>query len=83
MRTFFTALEREDIHALVSLFAEEGVQINPYHGGVFPAGVRGRQALLAYWLPVPANFDGMRFPIDALLATEDPTVIVVRFRGEI
>ena len=83
VRKFFEALESEDIPALVGLFAEDGRQVNPYNGGVFPAGAEGREGLLAYWTPVPGNFDGMRFPIDELLATEDPDVIFVRYRGEI
>lgn len=83
VRTFFETLESEDIQALVDLFAEDGAQVNPYHGGIFPKGAEGREALLAYWTPVPGNFDGMRFPIDELLATEDPNVVFVRYRGEI
>lgn len=80
---FFETLEREDMETLVDMFAEDGVQINPYNGGVFPAGAQGKQELLAYWAPVPGNFDSMRFPIDELLATEDPNVIFVRYRGDI
>ncbi len=83
VRNFFSALESEDIEAVVGLFADDGVQINPYTGGVFPAGAKGKRELLAYWTPVPGNFDGMRFPIDELLATEDPDIIFVRYRGEI
>lgn len=57
--------------------------MNPYNAGVFPAGADGRQALAEYWTPVPGNFNGMRFPIDELLATEDPNVVFARYRGEI
>ena len=80
---FFNTLESEDIPAFVALFAEDGVQINPYNGGVFPAGAKGKEELFAYWTPVPGNFDGMHFPIDELLTTEDPNLIFVRYRGEI
>ncbi len=83
VRTFFRKLEAEDIAAFVDLFADDGVQVNPYHGGVFPAGATGKEELLAYWAPVPGNFAGMQFPIEELLATEDPNVIFARYRGEI
>jgi ketosteroid isomerase-like protein len=83
VRRFFELLEAEDIPAFVTLFADDGVQINPYHGGVFPTGAAGKEALLEYWTPVPGNFDGMRFPIEELHATEDSNVIFVRYRGEI
>ena len=83
VRAFFETMEREDMEALVDMFADDGVQVNPYTGGVLPPGARGREALLAYWTPVPGNFDGMKFPIDELLATENPNIVFVRYRGEI
>ena len=36
VRQFLNLLEREEITALVELFAADGAQINPYTGGVFP-----------------------------------------------
>ncbi len=83
VRTFFALLERGDIAALVELFADDGAQVNPYTGGVFPSGAKGKDALLAYWKPVPDNFDRMRFPISELVATEDPGKIFVRYHGEL
>lgn len=83
VRTFFRLLEQEDIPAFVDLFAEDGVQINPYTAGVLPSGAEGQKALLEYWKPVPGNFDGMRFPIVELLAAEDPNVVFVRYDGEL
>lgn len=83
VRRFFRLLEQEDIPALVDLFTEDGEQVNPYNGGVFPEGAKGKAALLEYWTRAPGNFSGMRFPIDELLATEDPNIVFVRYRGEI
>ena len=83
VRRSLALLEAENIPAFVDLFADDGRQINPYASGLFPEGAEGHDALLAYWTPVPGNFAGMRFPIDELLATEDPNVVFVRFRGEI
>lgn len=56
---------------------------NPYRGGIFPAGAEGKKELLEYWTPVPGRFDGRRFPIDEILATEDPSLVFVGYRGEI
>mmetsp|Transcript_5884 Transcript_5884/g.6766 ORF Transcript_5884/g.6766 Transcript_5884/m.6766 type:complete len:144 (-) Transcript_5884:755-1186(-) len=83
VREFFQLLEKEDISALVALFAEDGQQINPYHSDIFPRGAKGKAGLLAYWEPVPARFDGMRFHIHELMAMEDPSSVFVRYRGEI
>ena len=83
VRTAFRLLEKENIAAFVDLFADDGVQINPYHGNVFPKGASGKQDLLSYWKPVPQRFDGMKFEIEQLLATEDPNIVFVRYRGEI
>lgn len=79
--TFFKNLEEENIAGLIKLFAEDGIQVNPYTGGVFPKGAKGHEELKAYWNPVPGNFEGMQFPIDEILATEDPNLIYVRYRG--
>ena len=83
VRRFFKNLETENIPALVELFAEDAVQVNPYTGGVFPAGAKGHEELLNYWAPVPGRFDGMAFPIEELLATEDPNIVFVRYQGEL
>lgn len=83
VRTFFDLLESENIPAFVDLFAENGVQKNPFNGGIFPTGARGKGELMNYWEPVPSRFDGMRFVIEEMLATEDPDTIYVRYRGEI
>lgn len=83
VRQFFRLLEEENIPAFIELFAEDGQQINPYASGLFPEGAKGKEALSAYWEPVPGNFDGMEFPIQELLATEDPNIIFVRYQGKI
>ena len=83
VKEFFRLLEEENIPAFVDLFAEIGEQVNPYASGIFPAGAKGKEALLAYWEPVPANFDGMKFPIEELYAMEDPHLIYVKYQGEI
>ncbi|MEM8652474.1 MAG: nuclear transport factor 2 family protein [Pseudomonadota bacterium] len=83
VRTLFSVLENEDIPTFVDLFAENGSQINPYNAGIFPKGAKGKEELLAYWTPVPTRFDGMQFMIEEILATEDPYIVFVRYRGEI
>ena len=83
VRQFFRLLEEENMAAFIELFAEDGQQINPYASGLFPEGAKGKEALRKYWEPVPGNFDGMQFPIQELLATEDPSIIFVRYQGKI
>jgi len=83
VRQFFRLLEEENIPAFIELFAEDGQQINPYASGLFPEGAKGKEALREYWSPVPGNFEGMQFPIQELLATEDPRIIFVRYQGKI
>ena len=83
VRQFFRLLEEENMAAFIELFAEDGQQINPYASGLFPEGAKGKEALRKYWKPVPGNFDGMQFPIQELLATEDPSIIFVRYQGKI
>lgn len=83
VRMFFDLLENENIADFVDLFADNGVQINPYTGGVFPSGAEGKAALLEYWTPIPNRFDGVRFPVAELLATENPNIVFVQYNGEL
>lgn len=83
VKQFFSLLSEENIPAFIDLFAEDGKQVNPYASGLFPEGAVGKKALSAYWTPVPGNFDGMEFPIEALYALEDPSIIFVKYTGKI
>lgn len=83
VKRFFQLLEKEDITAFINLFAENGRQVNPYASGLFPDGATGKEALTNYWTPVPANFDGMQFPIEELYAMEDPSMVFVKYTGKI
>ncbi len=83
VKQFFQLLEKEDITSFVNLFAVDGKQINPYASGLFPKGATGREELMAYWSPVPDNFDGMEFQTEELYAMEDPTIVFVKYKGRI
>ena len=82
-RAFLKALEDMNIEAVVDLFDEDGVHINPYASGLFPEGTKGKDGVRAYWAPVFPNFEKMEFPIEDLYAMEDPSVTFVKFEGRI
>ena len=63
VKQFFAALEEGDAKEVAELFAEDGIQRNPYASGIFPDGVKGRSEILDYWTGPIENFDGMSFPI--------------------
>lgn len=83
VRAFFKLLEEEKIDLFIDLFAENGKQANPYASGLFPDGADGKEALKAYWEPVPGFFDGMEFPIEELYAMEDPSMVFAKYTGKI
>ena len=83
VKAFFNALTAEDVTAAVDLFAENAVQINPYHSGLFPEGAHGKEGIRNYWTPVFPNFDGMSFPIEEIYAMEDPKMVFVKYTGNI
>lgn len=83
VKQFFSLLSEENIPAFIDLFAEEGKQVNPYSSGLFPEGAVGKKALSEYWTPVTGNFEGMEFPIEAIYALEDPSIIFVKYTGKI
>ena len=83
VRNFFTALEKEDVNALVELFDENGRHVNPYASGLFPEGANGSREIRQYWEPVFPNFDGMSFPIEQIYAMENPSIVFVKYTGQI
>ncbi len=83
VKEFFTALEKEDVNRIVSLFADDARHINPYASGLFPEGAEGKEGIRNYWTPVFPNFDGMSFLLEELYAMEDPTMVFVKYKGEI
>ncbi|MEM7187244.1 MAG: nuclear transport factor 2 family protein [Bacteroidota bacterium] len=80
---FLEALELKDMEALLSLFAEDGRHVNPYHSNLFPKGAEGHEEIRSYWKPVFTNFGAMEFPIESILSTEDPTLVYAKFKGRI
>lgn len=80
---FLKALEDMNVDAVVDLFAEDGVHINPYASGLFPEGTKGKDGIRAYWVPVFPNFEKMEFPVDFIYAMEDPTMTFAKFKGRI
>lgn len=83
VHSFFKHLENGDAKGVASIFAQNAKHINPYASGLFPAGVEGRDAIEQYWVGPIDNFDGMTFPIDEIYAMEDPSVVFVKFTGNI
>ncbi|WP_430817422.1 nuclear transport factor 2 family protein [Carboxylicivirga sp. RSCT41] len=82
-RAFLKALEDMNVDAVVDLFDEEGVHINPYSSGLFSEGTSGKDGIRQYWAPVFPNFEKMEFPIEEIYAMEDPTMTFVKFEGRI
>ncbi|MDC1105210.1 nuclear transport factor 2 family protein [Prolixibacteraceae bacterium] len=80
---FFKALEAESVDQVVALFAENGKQVNPYNAGIFPTGAEGKEGIRQYWTPVFPNFDGMTFHIEEIYAMEDPTIVFLKYKGDI
>lgn len=80
-KKFLSLLEQEKIDEFVALFAPDGAQLNPYASGLFPDKIKGTADLLTFWRPVPGRFDGMKFPIEEILPLQDPTMVLVKFKG--
>lgn len=80
---FLKAVENMDTTAIVKLFAEQGVQFNPYGSGLFPEYTRGLEEIKKYWEAGFSNFEEMEFIIHDLYAMEDPTITFARFKGKV
>lgn len=81
VKQFLRLLEEEKISDYINLYAEDGMQINPYASGLFPDTIRGKEALTKFWEPVPARFNGMQYPIERIMAMQDPDWVLIQFKG--
>lgn len=81
VRDFLRFIEEGRSDKIADIFAENGEHENVYASGLFPEKVRGRKSIEEYWNAPIANFEKMEFPIDELLAMEDPTMIYMKFKG--
>lgn len=67
LEAYGRAWETRDPHAATALFAEDGTyQVTP-----FLAPMRGRQAILEYWLEVARTEEDIRFGFEILALTSD------------
>ena len=80
---FLGALEDMNVDAVVNLFAEDGVHVNPYSSGIFPEGTKGHEGIRTYWESAFANFEKMEFPVDEMYAMEDPSITFIKFKGKV
>jgi ketosteroid isomerase-like protein len=80
---FLKALEEMNTDAVVNLFAEDGVHINPYASGLFPEGTKGKEGVRAYWEPVFPNFEKMEFPVEEIYSMNEAAMTFVKFKGKI
>lgn len=81
IRLFTSYIEQRNIPAFLELFAEDGIQYNYYQDGLLPAEVRGKDALTAFWMPIPEKFSELHFPIETIYPMLDPSCSVVKYRG--
>lgn len=82
VENFFVALETQKIEMLKEVFAENGIQLNPYSPDGFPKSFDGAEGIYKQYSGLTANFGQMKFPRQ-IFATEDPNFFFVKFRGEI
>jgi ketosteroid isomerase-like protein len=80
--SFFVALETQQFHILKAIFAEKGRQLNPYAPAGFPKSFDGAEAIYKQYSGLTQNFGRMKFP-RRILATEDPDLFFVQFKGAI
>lgn len=65
-KDFLRLLEEKNIPALIDLWADDGINCNPYSSGMSPEKVVGKQAIYETWKGVPDGFGQLSFPIQGI-----------------
>lgn len=79
VKNFLRLLEEKDINKWMELWAEVGINYYPYHSGMFPEKMIGKQEIYNNWKGVPEMFDSLRFPIHEIYADQTGNIITIRF----
>ncbi|PXY01989.1 nuclear transport factor 2 family protein [Marinifilum breve] len=80
---FYQAVEEINVEALVGLFSEDCVHVNPYASDILPEGAHGKEGIHAYWTPVFESFKGVEMTIEEMYAMEDPSMVYVKAKGKV
>jgi ketosteroid isomerase-like protein len=76
-------MEQKKLREFVELFVEDGKWVHPYHSGLFPAEVQGREEIYQGLHSAAGNFDEIHFPIEEILPFKDPNKVAVKFSGKL
>lgn len=77
-RNFLLFLKERRMEDWRDLWADDGVNIYPYHSGLLPERMVGKEAIFDYWKGVPDLFDSMDFPIQDMWVDRDSRTVIVR-----
>ena len=80
---FYQAIEEKNTDALVELFSEDCIHINPYASDILPEGARGKDGVRDYWAPVFDSFKGVKMTIEEIYAMEDPYIVYAKAKGKV
>jgi uncharacterized protein len=83
VRSLFTAFRDHDVATVLDVLAEDVVWRFPGKRGVIAGEHRGRDAVLAFLLQVPALTDGtFRLELEHAIADDERAAVFFRGRGE-
>ena len=83
VRRFLALLQDEDIEAWLTLWADEARQDMPYAPAGFPSAFETKAQIAEQFRALPATYEYMRYPDPEVFSTQDPKVVICKFRGEI
>lgn len=72
-----------DIPRFLNVWADDGVQEMPYAPPGFPKRLDGKAAIEKQYGGLPASYQGMKFPLTRITATDDPNVVMAEYEGSI
>jgi ketosteroid isomerase-like protein len=78
VRDFLRFLQERRMDDWIGLWAEDGVNIYPYHSGLLPERLEGKKAIFEVWKGVPDLFDSMHFPIKEMWVDRESRTVIAR-----
>ncbi|MCX0241887.1 nuclear transport factor 2 family protein [Streptomyces drozdowiczii] len=82
VRTFLRLLEDKDIESWMRLWAEDADHHYPFGTAMFPAHLKGKEAIYDNWKGVPELFDTLSFPLREVWTDGPRNTVVARFDSD-
>ena len=82
-KDFFRLFEEKDFDHWILLWAEDGINRNPYATGMVSEEIVGKEEIYNHFISAAERFNAIQFSIHEIIVEEEKRAVVVRLDGKL